>query len=142
MFLFSPGLQEVVTDDDGFETEIIEFRNAVGRLSLCANSGENMAERKFSIKQVAADGEKRRCSCNCTGRASLNCPAGGGRLYRGLACGDGGDGGVGDGGGDGGGDGDGDDGGDGGGDGGGIHSALYTVHCIFMTIHCALRRPS
>ena len=28
-------------------------------------------------KQVAADGEKRRCSCNCTGRASLNCPAGG-----------------------------------------------------------------
>jgi len=47
-----PVLQEVVTDDDGFETEIIEFRNA-----------------------VAADGQKRRCSCNCTGRASLNCPA-------------------------------------------------------------------
>jgi len=47
-----PGLQEVVTDDDGFETEIIEFRNA-----------------------VAADGGERRCSCSCTGRASLNCPA-------------------------------------------------------------------
>ena len=29
MFLFRPGLKEVVTDDDGFETEIIEFRNAV-----------------------------------------------------------------------------------------------------------------
>jgi len=47
-----PGVQEVVTDDDGFETEIIEFRNA-----------------------VAADGQQRRCSCSCTGRASLNCPA-------------------------------------------------------------------
>ena len=29
MFPFRPGLKEVVTDDDGFETEIIEFRNAV-----------------------------------------------------------------------------------------------------------------
>ena len=27
-----PGFKEVVTDDDGFETEIIEFRNAVSRL--------------------------------------------------------------------------------------------------------------
>merc|ERR1719400_2366215 len=47
-----PGLKEVVTDDDGFETEIIEFRNA-----------------------VAAKGQERRCSCSCTGRASLDCPA-------------------------------------------------------------------
>lgn len=38
MFLFRPVLQEVVTDDDGFETEIIEFRNAVGRLQFCENS--------------------------------------------------------------------------------------------------------
>ena len=27
-----PGFKEVITDDDGFETEIIEFRNAVSRL--------------------------------------------------------------------------------------------------------------
>ena len=36
------------------------------------------------MKQVAADGGERRCSCSCTGRASLNCPAGG----AGLADGD------------------------------------------------------
>ena len=31
-YLRPPGFKEVITDDDGFETEIIEFRNAVSRL--------------------------------------------------------------------------------------------------------------
>ena len=36
-----------MTDDDGFETEIIEFRNAVGRLQPCSNSGKKYEARKF-----------------------------------------------------------------------------------------------
>ena len=48
MFFFRPGLQEVVTDDDYFETEIIEFRNAVGTLPFYARSRENMAKKKVS----------------------------------------------------------------------------------------------
>ena len=50
------------------------------------------------MKQVAADGGERRCSCSCTGRASLNCPAGGAGLADGdLGVGELGDGDLGDG---------------------------------------------
>merc|ERR1712203_1266481 len=49
-----PGLQEVVTDDDGFETEIIEFRNAVGRFPL--NSGKISIKKSKRLQQIVERG--------------------------------------------------------------------------------------
>ena len=56
MFPFRPGLQEVVTDDDGFETEIIEFRNAVGTHPLFVETVWRKISRKKILKSCKVSG--------------------------------------------------------------------------------------
>ena len=66
--------------------------------NLRGADSESELNREKNVKQVAADGGERRCSCSCTGRASLNCPAGGAGLADGdLGVGDLGVGDLGDG---------------------------------------------